>query len=118
MVNLDSRPCYLTNTNMRKISDQQKVLRVLIKGNRWFHSYELIGDYDGTFLSHRGPARISELSTKHSEMIETDRTEKTYKYRFRSENISEMLLMLPVHLAEFVKQELVASQIPFQNSML
>ena len=81
---------------------------------RWFHSYELIGDWNGTFLSHRGPARISELS-KYPEMIETDTSEKTYKYRFRFDNITEMMLMLPTHLAEFVKGELVESHIPFTS---
>lgn len=91
---------------MKKPNDQQKVLRVMIEnGPRWFYSYELIGNWNGTFLSHRGPARISELS-KYPDMIETDRQEKTYKYRFRFENLSQMLITLPENLKEFVSQEM------------
>lgn len=91
---------------MKDPTDKEKVLRYLINEGNWLYSYDFIGQKPGVFLSHRGPARISELATKYPELIQTDQSEKTYKYRFRFDNTLISLKTLPARLELFVQSEL------------
>ena len=90
-----------------KMTEHKKVLRILIGGSqKWYATYDFVGNTNGTFLSHRGPARISELASKYPEMIQTDATEKVYKYRFKFDNSYLFLQILPKDLADFVREEM------------
>jgi len=67
-------------------TQQQKVLQILIRDGGWIPTYEF-QNRCGIFLGHRGPARISELANEFPEMIQTDKSDRIYKYRFRFDNV-------------------------------
>ena len=92
---------------MKKLTNHQKVLRILIGNHKeWYFTYDFVGEQFGTFMSHRGPARVSELSKQYPCMIDTDKEGRTFKYRFRFNQTLNFLPMLPKNLKDFVIYEL------------
>lgn len=58
----------------------------------WWWSWEFIGQVNskGGWLSHRAPARASDLALHHSELVE-DRKVGRYKvYRLKTENLQKV----------------------------
>ena len=79
---------------MRGPTQKQKVLQILVRDGSWIPTFEF-QNRCGIFVGHRGPARISELSIEYPEMVETDKTGKVYKYRFRFDNVHMALEAYP-----------------------
>ncbi len=95
-----------------KVTNQEKVLQILIRERDWLPTFDFQSRH-GIFVGHRGPARISEVANDHPEMIETDRSDKTYKYRFKIEETEKFLPKLPEHFRKVVEGELKESKIPY-----
>ncbi len=96
------------------MTNHETVIRRLIRAGGWLHTYDFVGDRYGTLLSHRGPARVSELGKRYPEMVETDQTKRVFRYRFRFDNTLEFLPRLPFTLREFVKKELQENKYPYK----
>lgn len=81
----------------------QKVLQYLLdKSNTnkvWYWSWELIGKVNskGDFLSHRSPARLSDLAIYHPELVEDRKIGRFSVYRLKIENMEKIkeFLTLP-----------------------
>jgi len=79
------------NTNKKGSTGCQAVLRFMVENyshKKWWWSWEFIGKKTegGIYLSHRSPARASDLAILHPELVE-DRKIGRYKvYRVRREN--------------------------------
>lgn len=95
-----------------KSTNQEKVLRILIKENGWLFTFDFQNRH-GIFVGHRGPARISEVANNFPEMIETDRSDKTFKYRFKIEDTDKFLPRLPDNFRRVVEEELKGNHIPY-----
>lgn len=88
----------------RKKSDRQTgvkaVLQYLIdeykNGRIWIWSYDFIGKTNskGDFLSHRSPARASDLAIKHPELVEDRSIGNLKVYRLRIENRDKIINFL------------------------
>lgn len=88
----------------RKKSDRQtgvkSVLQYLIdeygKSRIWIWSYDFIGKTNskGDFLSHRSPARASDLAIKHPELVEHRSIGNLKVYRLRIENKDKIISFL------------------------
>ena len=83
-----------------------KTLAVLIRNRDWMWSYELIGEKQDIFLSHRCPARASDLTIEYPSLVEVDRKGKVHRYRFRADNTLEFMQIIPQDLKEVVIAEL------------
>ena len=84
------------NTKRQKTgkTDTQEVAIYMLeqftaKNKIWFYSHEFVGKItqEGYFLSHRSPARASDLAIKHPELVEDRRIGKLKVYRLRLENM-------------------------------
>ncbi len=103
-----------SNENLKPyMTQKEKVLAMLIRNGGWLHTYETQHQGD-LFVGHRGPARISELANDYPELVETDKTEKTYKYRFRFDNVHVALDVYPKWRV-FVREELKKAKAPFKE---
>lgn len=91
----------------------QKALAILIRDGGWIPTYEF-QNRCGLFIGHRGPARISDLAIDYPEMVEVDKKEKTYKYRFKFDNVPLILQAYP-RWRELIKAELTAAKRPFKQ---
>lgn len=98
---------------MRELTQKQKVLRILIRDGGWLPTFKFENHLD-VFVGHRGPARISEASYAYPELIETDHSEKVYRYRIRTDNIHNALRAYP-DLAPFLREELKHAGVPFKQ---
>jgi hypothetical protein len=84
----------------------QKVVQVMYdeylyrKTNRiekiWWWSYEFVGRVNskGDFLSHRAPARASDLAIHFPELVEDRKIGRLSVYRLRVENMEEITKFL------------------------
>lgn len=98
---------------MRSPTQKEKVLKILIRDGGWIPTYEF-QNRCGIFVGHRGPARISELSIEYPEMVETDKSERVYKYRFRFDNTHVALEVYP-EWRTFLRAELSKSGRTFKQ---
>jgi hypothetical protein len=94
------------------MSNQEKVLRILIRERDWLATYDFQNRH-GIFVGHRAPARISEVALAHPDMIDTDTSDKTYKYRFKIEDTDKFLPTLPEDFRRAVEEELKGQKIPY-----
>ena len=78
---------------MRK-TNQMKVIEISVREGNWLPAYDFEKRHD-IFVGHRGPARISEVANLYPQMIETDKSKKVYRYRFRVENTAEFMPFIP-----------------------
>lgn len=89
---------YTLRKKLNKESGVEAVLRFLYDryqaGNVkiWWWSYEFIGQVNsvGDFLSHRAPARASDLAIDYPELVEDRRIGRLAVYRLRVENIDKI----------------------------
>lgn len=58
----------------------------------WWWSYEFVGQTNskGNFLSHRAPARASDLAIYYPELVEDRRIGKLAVYRLKKENLEKI----------------------------
>lgn len=82
---------YEHNQKRSKTTQCESVLHFLLEHPEkiWWWSYELIGKStkNGHYLSHRAPARASDLAIHESQLVE-DRSIGRFKiYRLRTENM-------------------------------
>lgn len=92
---------YKERKRQDKKSNQLKiVLQYMIdeyaKGRIWLWSYEFIGKTNskGAFLSHRAPARASDLAIKYSLLVEDKKIGNLKVYRLKIENKNEIVNFL------------------------
>ena len=78
----------------RKPCGKVQVLKFMIeRPNRiWWYSWQLIGGStsDGEYLSHRAPARASDLANKYPELVEDRKIGRFSVYRLRTENLGQV----------------------------
>lgn len=92
-------------------SGERKVLALMhFTKQNWFMAWEfskgwvrlpVVGDI---FLSHRAPARISDLSVKYPSLIEKRSIGRYVAYRIRYENMDKALDIVPEDLHLFLKR--------------
>jgi hypothetical protein len=74
------------------------VLQYLLdnKQQTWFWAWELIGKTNskGGYLSHRAPARASDLAIHYPEFVEHRKIGKYKVYRLKVENLSKIIKFL------------------------
>lgn len=72
----------------------QKVLQYMVDNQKivWWWSWDLIGKVNskGDFLSHRSPARLSDLAIHYPEFVEDRKIGRYCVYRLKTENIAEI----------------------------
>lgn len=72
----------------------QKVLQLMLDhpNKFWWWSYEFVGKVNSKreFLSHRAPARASDLAIHHPDLVEDRRIGKLSVYRLRFENLDKI----------------------------
>lgn len=72
----------------------QKVLQLMLDNPEkiWWWSYEFVGQVNSKreFLSHRSPARASDLAIHYPELIEDRKISNISVYRLRVENIDKI----------------------------
>lgn len=77
-----------------KATGIEEVLQYLLDQDKiWHWSWEFVGKQTskGGYLSHRAPARASDLALHHSELVE-DRKIGRYKvYRLKRENMDKII---------------------------
>ena len=88
-------------------SQIEKTLRILIEEyiknkDAYLKTYEFMqrGQH---FVGHRAPARISELSLQYGNMVDIDTSERTYKYRFKGEDVKMFFDYLPDNFKKIIK---------------
>lgn len=79
------------HTTKKKSTGIEAVLYFMIENRHeriWWWSYELIGKTTtaGHWLSHRAPARASDLARKYSDLVEDKKIGRLKVYRLRLEN--------------------------------
>lgn len=90
-----------------KYTHIDKILMILIEEykqdpKKYLSTFEFM-QRASHFIGHRAPARISELSLDYPDMIETDKTEKVYKYRFKGENVNQFYGKLPKKFKDIIR---------------
>ena len=72
----------------------QKVLQIMLDNPKkiWWWSYEFVGKVNskGDFLSHRSPARASDLARHYPDLVEDRKIGKLCVYRLKVENLQEI----------------------------
>lgn len=81
----------------RKHRNKQTGVKCVLKWMKehpkmWVWSWELVGKQtsDGSYLSHRAPARASDLAIFHPELVEGRKIGRFSIYRLRTENMSKI----------------------------
>lgn len=99
------------NKHSDKWTGEQKCLAFMhFTSQNWFFAWEFskgaiyLPVVGSIFLSHRAPARISDLSVKYPSLIETRTLGKQTAYRIRYENIENALDSVPEELHFFIKK--------------
>lgn len=94
-----------------KYTGEQKVLAYMhFTSQNWFMAWEfskgliVIPGMGSIFLSHRAPARISDLSVKYPSLIEKRSIGRYVAYRIRYDNIEKALDDVPEDLHLFLKR--------------
>lgn len=81
-----------------KRSGHQKVLQLMLDrpSKIWWWSYEFVGkvNSNGDFLSHRAPARASDLAIHYPHLVEDRRIGRLSVYRLKAENMKEIIEFL------------------------
>lgn len=82
---------YELNSKKSKMTGVQDVLQFMVdhyKTRIWWWSYEFVGKTNskGGFLSHRAPARASDLALHTPDLVEDRRIGRLKVYRLRLEN--------------------------------
>lgn len=92
------RDYYESHTRSSKNSGCEAVLQFMIDNPEtiWWWSYEFIGRVNkkGDFLSHRAPARASDLALHYPELVEDRKVGRLKMYRARLENMAKILWFL------------------------
>lgn len=85
---------YEARTRVSKNKGIQKVLQFMLDNPKkiWWWSYEFVGKVNskGDFLSHRSPARASDLAIHYPDFVEDRRIGKLSVYRLKTENIEQI----------------------------
>jgi len=72
----------------------QKVVQYMLDNPStiWFWSYDFVGkvNHKGEFLSHRSPARASDLAIHYPELVEERKIGRLSVYRLRVENMDDI----------------------------
>lgn len=83
-------------THSRKSANKgvQKVLQLMLDNPKkvWWWSYEFVGKVNskGDFLSHRSPARASDLAIHCQELVEDRKIGNLSVYRLKVENLDKI----------------------------
>lgn len=81
---------YGSERTRRKMTGCQDVVQVMLDNPNkiWWWSWEFIGRVNskGDFLSHRSPARASELAKHYPDLVEDRKISKFSLYRLKLEN--------------------------------
>lgn len=89
---------YQTRPKDHGATGLENVLRFLLDHPEkiWWFSWELIGKTNskGGWLSHRAPARASDLAIHHSTLVEDRKIGRFSVYRLRTENLSDIKTFL------------------------
>lgn len=76
----------------------QKVVQYMLdnRSTIWFWSYDFVGkvNHKGEFLSHRSPARASDLAIHYPELVEERKIGRLSVYRLRVENMDDIINFL------------------------
>lgn len=73
------------------------VLKYMLESDKtWIWSWEFVGKTtrDGSYLSHRAPARASDLAIFHPELVEGRKIGRFSIYRLRLENKDKIIKFL------------------------
>ena len=86
-------------SSKRKGTSDKTVLQFLVdnyKNKKWYWSWELVGQTNsrGGYLSHRAPARASDLALHNPELVEDRKIGRFKVYRVRRENREAVLKYL------------------------
>lgn len=85
----------------RRLTGRVDVLQAMVdnKSKIWWWSWEFIGIHTstGSFLSHRAPARASDLAIFYPELVEHRPIGKFKVYRLRRENMDKVIEYLKSH---------------------
>jgi hypothetical protein len=87
------------NLRSKTTTGKQDVLQYLVDrmaenySRAWYWSWEFVGKNTskGGYLSHRGPARASDLALHSPELVEDRRIGRFKVYRLREENIDKII---------------------------
>ena len=86
----------------------EDVLRFMYENQQqiWFMSWDFINQStkDGQFLSHRAPARASDLAIHESQLVEDRKIGRFKAYRLRLENLNLIQKRLGYGLTEVTKK--------------
>lgn len=100
-----------TKTRNTTFSGEETVLALMhFSKQNWFMSWEFVVGgirlpiVGNVFLSHRAPARISDLSIKYPILIEKRSIGRFKAYRIRYENIDKALEIVPEDMHLFLKR--------------
>lgn len=78
----------------QKVTGREAVLKFLLEhpDKIWWWSWEFVGKVtkDNDYLSHRAPARASDLAIHESELVEHRKVGRFSVYRLRLENIEKI----------------------------
>lgn len=85
--------------NEKSTTGVEDVLQFLLDNFRsnpekvWWWSYEFVGQHNskGGFLSHRAPARASDLALHESDLVEDRKIGRLKVYRLREENMDKII---------------------------
>lgn len=91
---IEKRDWYDKTRGRTKATGREAVLQFLLEHPEkiWWWSWEFVGQHtkDGDYLSHRSPARASDLAIHEAELVEHRRIGRFKIYRLRRENIEKI----------------------------
>lgn len=89
---------YENSRTKKESTGCEAVLRYMLEHpeKTWFWSWEFIGKSTklGDYLSHRAPARASDLAIHYPDLVEDRKIGKFAVYRLKRENIGKILEFL------------------------
>ncbi len=100
---------YENGRKQKKSTGCEAVLRFLVEHPKkiWWWSWEFISQTTtkGDYLSHRAPARASDLAIHHNELVEDRKIGRFSVYRLRAENMGKILEFLGESVVELRHEE-------------